>query len=491
MDAIADRTPPDRPQNAPLDRNAIRSIMFGLMTAMMLAALDTTIIAPAMPTIGRELGDVEHLPWIVTSYLLVSTALTPLYGKFADIRGRRVVLLFAIVVFLLGSVACALAPSMIVLALARGLQGVGGAGIFAMSQTIIGDIVPPKERPKYQIYSSVVWMIANLAGPVLGGVFAEYTHWSMIFWINIPIGVVALAMINAQLKRMPRNERPHKLDAPGAALIIIASTLLLLALSWGGVRYPWASAEMIGLFAGAGLAWAALIWRQATAAEPLIPLTVLKNQVVRMCAATIFFAMASYVALSIYLPVYMQMVVGLSVSASGLALIPLLVFTSFGAGAAARALHVSKRYKRLPMGGLIVSALAVAALAVWPKMPFWGVMVATTAISVGIGALFPVINVCVQAATPRHELGTTMALLFFLRSLGAAVMIAVFGAILLGGAGVGAEAISHGAIPAGADAATLTHSFALAFWLAAVGFAVSALAFWRVEERPLFGEGAH
>ncbi len=481
---------PDRQSPSQLNAKDVRAIMFGLMTAMMLAALDTTIISPAMPTIGRDLGDIENLPWIVTAYLLVSTALTPLYGKVADIRGRRVVILFAVVVFLLGSLACALAPNMLALALARGLQGVGGAGVFAMSQTIIGDIVPPKERPKYQVYTSGVWMIANIAGPVLGGVFAEYTHWSMIFWINLPIGAVALFMLNGRLKLIPRHERPHSLDIPGTLMMIVASTLLLLALSWGGVRHPWLSASSLGLFAGAALAWAAVIWRQKTAVEPLIPLSVLANPIVRAGALTMFFAMASYVALSIYLPIYLQTIGHLSVSASGLALIPLLVFTSLGAGAAARMMHKSPHYKRLPMAGLVASAFGLAAMAVWPQMNVWVAMVATTVISLGIGALFPVINVCTQAATPRHELGTTMALLFFLRSLGAAIMVAVFGAILLGG-GAGAEAIAgHGASATSLDGATLANRFALMFALGGGGFAVAAVFFWMLEERPLFGPEA-
>ncbi|MDB5569745.1 MAG: transporter [Hyphomicrobiales bacterium] len=481
------------PESAPFDTDQmkprdVRAIMFGLMTAMMLAALDTTIISPAMPTIGRDLGDIGNLPWIVTAYLLVSTALTPLYGKVADIRGRRVVIMFAVGVFLLGSLACALAPNMLALALARGLQGVGGAGVFAMSQTIIGDIVPPKERPKYQVYTSAVWMIANIAGPVLGGVFAEYTHWSMIFWINLPIGAVALLMLNGRLKLIPRHERPHALDIPGTVMMIVASTLLLLALSWGGVRHPWLSASSLGLFAGAAVAWALVIWRQKTAAEPLIPLTVLANPVVRSGALTMFFAMASYVALTIYLPIYLQTLGRLSVSASGLALIPLLVFTSFGAAAAARSMHKTPRYKRLPMAGLVISALALVAMAAWPQMPVWAALVATTLISLGIGALFPVINVAMQAATPRHELGTTTALLFFLRSLGAAIMVAVYGAILLGGGG-GAEAISsHRA--AGVDASGLPDRFSLMFALGAAGFAVAAWFFWMLEERPLFGPEA-
>jgi len=470
-----------------LDSRDVRAIMLGLMTTMMLAALDTTIIAPAMPTIGRDLGDIHYLPWIVTAYLLVSTALTPLYGKIADIKGRRVVIIFSMVVFLIGSVACALAPTMLTLALARGLQGVGGAGIMAMTQTIIGDIVAPRDRPRYQVYTSTVWMIANLAGPVLGGVLADYTHWSTIFWINLPIGAVAFFMVNERLKRIPRYERPHSLDLLGAVLMIAASGFLLLALSRGGGAYAWTSPEVLGLFAASALAWALLVWRQASAREPLIPLTVLRNQVAVTSTMAMFFMLGGYIALMIYLPVFFQTLGGMNASASGFGLIPLLLFTSIGAWLASKYISQAKHYKRLPIAGLLASAVAVGAMAVWPQMPLAGLMVATTVIAIGTGVLFPIVSVAVQAATPRHELGSTMALGYFCRSLGAAIFVAVFGALLLGGSGTGAEAIAHGGLPEGMDRAGLEWSFALCFAMTAVCFLVSAVFFVVMEERPLFG----
>src|SRR6478609_7292458 len=169
-----------------LDQAAVRTIVVGIMLAMFLGALDQTIVATALPTIGRALDDVEHLPWVVTAYLLSSTAVTPLYGKLSDIHGRRVMMLVSIGVFLVGSIACALAPTMLVLILARGLQGVGGGGLISLAQTIIGDIVAPKERARYQAYFAAVFVASSVAGPVLGGVFAQHVHWSMIFWINLP-----------------------------------------------------------------------------------------------------------------------------------------------------------------------------------------------------------------------------------------------------------------------------------------------------------------
>src|SRR5215212_1235081 len=228
-----------RPQ--PLSHAEIRTILVGILLAMFLAALDQTIIATALPTIGRDLGDLEHLPWIVTVYLLTSTAVTPLYGKFSDSHGRRITMLIGIVIFIIGSIACALAPNMIVLILARGLQGIGGGGLIALAQTIIADIVAPRERGRYQVYFASVFMTSSLLGPVLGGFFAEHLHWSVIFWINLPLGLVAFAIAFQSLKKLPRFERPHKLDLLGALLLVAATVALLLALSWGGLRYPWAS----------------------------------------------------------------------------------------------------------------------------------------------------------------------------------------------------------------------------------------------------------
>ncbi len=477
--------PTDDQQLSPRD---VRSIMFGLMTAMMLAALDTTIVAPALPTIARDLGNIEYLPWIATAYLLVSTALTPLYGKLADIKGRRVVIMFALIVFLIGSVACALAPTMLTLALARALQGVGGAGIFAMTQTIVGDIVPPHQRPHYQLYTSTVWMLANLAGPVLGGVMADYTHWSMIFWVNVPIGLIAIWMVSDRLKKIPRYERPHSIDLLGAFLMIGASGSLLLALSWGGHSYPWSSPQVIGLFVASAVAWALLVWRQMTAAEPLIPLRVLENQVALTSTMTMFFMMGAYLALNIYLPIFFQTLGGMSASESGMALIPLLLFTSAGAWVASRLMPRTAHYKRLPLAGLIVSSLAAFAMAIWPQMHIFWILVATTIIAIGTGTVFPVVSVAVQASSPRHLLGSTMALSYFVRSLSASVIIALFGVILLGGAGLGVEAIAHGGVPANVDRNDLASSFAICFALAGVLFALASVCFALMEERPLFGD---
>src|SRR3954469_3058925 len=231
---LMDLARPDTLQPPPLSHDEIRSIIVGIMLAMLLASLDQTIVATALPTIGRDLNDVEHLSWIVTAYLLASTAVTPLYGKLSDIHGRRVTLLAGIAIFVVGSIACALAPTMLALILARALQGIGGGGILPLAQTVIADLLSPRERPLVQSYSSVMFMAASILGPVLGGVLTDYIHWSLIFWINVPLGIVAVVMTDRSLRRLPRNERPHRLDVIGAALMVAAAIALLLALGWGG-----------------------------------------------------------------------------------------------------------------------------------------------------------------------------------------------------------------------------------------------------------------
>jgi multidrug resistance protein len=209
--------------SAPVDHATVRAIIVGIMLAMFLSALEQTIVAPALPTIGRSLSDIENLSWVVTAYLLSTTVATPLFGKLSDIYGRRALMLVSVSVFVLGSVACALAPSIWALVLARALQGLGGGGILPLAQTVIADLLSPRERPMVQSYSSVMFMSASILGPVLGGFLTDYIHWSLIFWINVPLGAAALLMSDRALRRLPRHERPHRLDLIGAALMVAAT----------------------------------------------------------------------------------------------------------------------------------------------------------------------------------------------------------------------------------------------------------------------------
>ncbi len=472
---------------ARLSHLQIRSIVIGLMTAMLLAALDQTIVATAMPTIGLDLGDAQNLPWIVTAYLLASTAVTPLYGKLSDIHGRRVMLLIAISTFSLGSLVCALAPSMVVLALARGLQGVGGGGLIALAQTIIGDIMSPKERARYQVYIASVFVTASIAGPLLGGFFAQHLHWSLIFWINLPIGFLAFWLTNDKLKLLPRHERRHRLDYLGAALLIVASTSLLLALSWGGVRYAWGSGIVLALLAIAALGSCCFVARLLKAPEPLIPMAVLSDQVVYSATLAACFAMGTFIGLAIYVPIYFEGVLGLTASRSGLALVPLMVGTVMGATLSGRSMLYFSRYKVIPLVMMGISVACCATVAVYGRaLPFPLLETLFLLLSMGLGTILPLSTITIQNTVPPHQLGIATASMNFFRSLGGALIVAAFGTIVLGGtAGGGIVGHDMESLIRGADADHLATTFRSVFWAACLGLCLAWFFLAIMEERPL------
>ena len=479
---------PETASKPGLTQAEIRSIVVGLMAAMLLAALDQTIVATAMPTIGLDLGDARNLPWIVTAYLLASTAVTPLYGKLSDIHGRRVMLLIAITTFSIGSVFCALAPTMVALALARGLQGVGGGGLIALAQTIIGDIMSPKERARYQVLIASVFVAASIAGPLLGGFIAQHLSWTLIFWLNLPIGFLAFLMTNGKLKLLPRHERKHRLDYAGAVLLIVSSTSLLLALSWGGIRFPWVSPVVLGLLVAAVVVGAGFAARLVTAPEPLIPVTVLSDQVVATATLAACFAMGTFIGLSIYVPIYFEGVIGLTASSSGIALVPLMVGTVTGATLSGRSMLYFSHYKRLPLAMMTVSCLCCIGIALYGRsLPFALMEVMFLLVSVGLGTILPLATIAIQNTVPYHQLGIATASMNFFRSLGGALIVAAFGTIVLSGASK-AGAVAGGdleSIIRGADPAALASTFRWVFAAACVGLCLALVFLAIMEERPL------
>ncbi|RFB79222.1 MDR family MFS transporter [Methylovirgula sp. 4M-Z18] len=479
----------------PLSLEEIKGIIVGLILAMLLAAIDQTIVATAMPTMGREMGDVENLPWVVTAYLLAGTAVTPLYGKLSDIYGRRVMLQIGIATFVIGSIACGLSRSIVILSVARALQGLGGGGLISLAQTIIADIVAPRERARYQVYIASVFITSSLVGPLLGGFFAEHLHWSLIFWINVPLGIGAWAMTSARLKRLPRHERPHQLDIPGAVLMVFASCTLLLALSWGGLRYPWGSPQVLGLIGLSVLLWAGFGWRVSRAQEPLIPMSVLANPVVRAGTLSACFGMGAFIGLSIYIPIYMEAVYGLDPSHSGLALVPFMIGTVTGATISGRILTFVKHYKRMPTAGLVLSVVSAALVALSPvQLPLWALELAFVGMSMGLGTILPVCTIAIQNAVAMHELGTATGAANFFRSLGGALAVALFGAIVLGGSAV-ASSSGHGVsleslLASGADVTGLVRIFRTVFASAALLLACALFFMAIMEERPLRSSAA-
>ena len=311
------------------------------------------------------------LSWVVTAYLLTSTAVTPLYGKLSDMHGRRAMMLIGIGVFMAGSLACAVAPNMLTLILARAVQGMGAGGLLPLAQTIIGDVVLPKERGRYQAYLGSMWMMAAITGPLLGGVLSEYLHWSLIFWINIPLGFSAFLASREALKQLPRHERPHKLDILGSLLMVAAAIALLLALTSGGTRFFWSSAPILGLFTLSAALWVLFAIRLLWAPEPFLPLSILANQVVRTGTLAAACNVGTMIGLTIFVPLYFESVLGLSSSLSGLFLIPLMVVSNLGAIIAGRGLAMFRHYKRVPMLGLCIS-IAESSVACLASLPAAG-----------------------------------------------------------------------------------------------------------------------
>jgi EmrB/QacA subfamily drug resistance transporter len=490
MNDAAGRGPRAETDRKKLSEGEVRAIIGGIVLAMFLGALDQTIVATALPTIGRELGDAHLIPWVVTGYLIAATAVTPLYGKFSDIHGRRFALLTAISAFIVGSLACALAPNMLWLIVARAVQGLGGGGLISLAQTIIADVVPPKERGKYQAYVAGVFLTASVLGPALGGVIAQFLHWSVIFWVNLPLGLFALWMSYATLKRLPRNERPHKLDIPGAAIMVLATLALMLALSAGGNAYPWLSPQILGLLGLSLLFWIGFAARLLTASEPLIPVALLGNQVVRMGILAAAFGMGTYIGLTIYIPVYFETVWGLNAANSGLALLPLMLGTVTGATFSGRMMVRLTHYKRVPVIGLGLAVAATAVLAIFAaELPFWGVETVLAVISFGLGTLLPVSTVSIQNAVAAHQLGTVTGAMGFFRQLGGALMVAVLGAIVLGGLGAdgpgAARSLRGGELAIAPE--EVVGAFRWAFAAAAVTLACALACIVRMEELPLRG----
>ncbi|HVY52246.1 MAG TPA: MDR family MFS transporter [Devosia sp.] len=448
-----------------------RSItMIGILTAMFLAALDQSIVTPAMPTIGGELGDPQYLPWIVTAYLLASTAVAPLYGKISDIYGRRLTLYAALGLFLVGSVISALSPNIFVLIAGRTVQGIGGGGLFALSQIIIGDMLPPKERGRYSAWISGMWAVAGIAGPLLGGTLAEW-HWSLIFWLNLPLGAVAMLVINNPLKKLHTAARAHRLDYLGSILLVVATALLLLMLNWGGATYPWTSPLIVGMGVVSLVLWVAFGVRLSRAPEPLVSVEVLSSPIVLAGCFAMFMVAAVNVGLAVYLPVYGQAHLGLSPAGSGYALLGFLLGTTFGATISGQLTLRVVRVKWIAIIGSAVCVLALIVLGLLAAQTSLLVFEAVLAVAgLGLGSTFPVTTVCVQNGVDQKHLGVATGMLTFLRSLGAALGVAVLGAIALGfGIPLGAE--SGGGIAHVSD----TFPFSVLFYANAAMMAAGAV----------------
>jgi EmrB/QacA subfamily drug resistance transporter len=478
--------PPSQHAAVPLDHRSVRAIVAGIMLAMFLSALEQTIVAPALPAIGKSLGGIDDLSWVVTAYLLAVTVTTPLFGKLSDIYGRRLILMWAIGIFIAGSVACALAQNIWMLILARGLQGVGGGGLLPTAQTIIADLLSPRERPVIMGRTSVMFMSASVLGPVLGGLLTDHLHWSLIFWINLPLGAIALVMTERALRRLPRHDRPHQLDVIGAVLLVGAAIVLLLALAWGGTHYPWTSWRIVTLILCSTALWALFAIRLLTAREPFIPVAILRGRVTSAITCSAFFSIGTIIGITIFTPLYCQAVLGVSASSSGLALIAFMVGTVCGSQVTARLMVRMARYLRLPMVGLLAAAAVLVALGVNPAGYSIAKFVTMLfALGCGLGPMYPMSTILMQNAVKPHQMGTATGTLNFFRTLGGAIIVAVFGAIMLGGVDSASGVMTLEKLAAAHG--DLAPAYHWVFLAAALFLSISFVCLFAVEERPLHG----
>jgi MFS family permease len=468
----------------PLSHQEARLIVIGVLLPVFMGSLDQTILASALPTIGREFGDLHNLPWLISAYLVASTAVMPLYGKVADIRGRQFALRIAIAAHMAGSLICAFAPDMLVLIIGRALQGIGGGGLASMGSVVLGDVTAPKERGKYYAYFSITYTTAGACGPLVGGALADHLHWSAIFWLNIPMDLIAFVITARLLRRLPRHERPHRLDLMGALLIVVASISFMLGLNLGGIRFAWASLPIVALFATALAVGALFVLRLATAPEPLIPIAILREPVVRLAVLSNAFGWGSIIGLNIFLPMYLQSTLGLTPTAAGLSLIMLMVTLNVSAGLAGQVLCRVDRYKMLPLCGLVVAIASVVTLA-WraDQMTPWLFQALLILIGLGFGPLPSLTQVAVQNVVARHQFGISIGALNFTRHLVSAMLVALFGAMVLGSGDTDSLATNlRDTLPQGAAQAA---AFSRVFFAVAIGLAIAFVALLVLEEKPL------
>ena len=411
------------------ERPPIRLIFSALLLVMLLAALDQTIVSTALPTIVGDLGGLENLSWVVTAYLLTSTIVVPLYGKFGDLFGRKIVLQASIALFLLGSVLCGLAQNMPQLILLRALQGLGGGGLLVITMAAIGDIIPPAERGRYQGLFGGVYGLATVIGPLAGGFIVEHLSWRWIFYINVPLGIVALAVIGAAFKPHVAHVK-HKIDYMGAAYLAAALTCIILFTSQGGTVLPWSSPDLWFTLALGCIAIAGFVYEERLAAEPIMPLELFKERTFLLASLIGFIVGVSLFGAVTFLPLYLQVVKHSTPSQAGMQLLPLMggvLATSIASG---RIISKIGKYRLLPIVGTLlvcVGMLLLATLSI--STPIERMYLYMGLVGCGLGMVMQVLILAVQNTVAFKHMGVATSGATLFRSIGGSVGVAAFGAV--------------------------------------------------------------
>ncbi|MCG7526671.1 MFS transporter [Streptomyces sp. OfavH-34-F] len=497
---------PAEPQGPP--ERSVRVVILALMIAMLLAMLDNLIVGTAMPTIVGDLGGLEHLSWVVTSYTLATAASTPIWGKLGDMYGRKGIFLTSIVIFLIGSVLSGMAQDMGQLIGFRAVQGLGAGGLMVGVMAIIGDLVPPRERGKYQGMMAGVMAVAMIGGPLVGGTLTDHLGWRWSFYINLPLGAVALVMITTVLHLPARERTARKVDYLGAALLTVGITAIVLVTTWGGSEYAWDSAVIMELIAIGVAALAGFLFVETRAAEPIIPLHIFRNRNFTLMSVVGFMAGFVMFGAVLFLPLYQQSVQGASATNSGLLLLPMLLAMMLVSLVAGRVTTSTGRYKVFPIVG---SILMVAGLFLLAQMDTGttrltsGVYMAV--LGAGMGFLMQITMLVAQNSVEMKDMGVASSSTTLFRTLGSSFGVAIMGALFTGrvqdemAARGGGAATAHSAQLDAAGLAQLparareAYEFAvssgthIAFLVAAGAGLIAIAASLFVKEVPLRGAG--
>jgi EmrB/QacA subfamily drug resistance transporter len=460
-----------------------------IVLAMLPAVLDQTILATALPVIASDLGRLSDVSWVVTAYVVAAAATTPLWGKLGDRHGRKLLLEVALAAFVAASALCGAAQDITELIVLRFVQGAAAGGLMTLAMAAVGDLVAPRERGRYQGYIAAAFAVATVVGPLIGGVLVEHASWRWVFYVNLPIGLLALGGLSLWLPAPATDRAGRPLDALGALLLAGATTALMLTCIWGGERYAWDSAPIVALIAATVLLAAALLARERRAADPIVPFDLLRTRAVAVPSSALFLGTAALFSITVFVPLFLQTTTGATPTQAGLLLVPAMLGITASTTLSGRSIVRTGRYRRFPIAGLALMAAALgllAGLAGHPSQVATGIGLAV--FGLGFGMVTQILVVAVQNSVERRQLGVATAVTGFFRALGGAVGAAILGAVFAAQAGAhvsdaGAQAL--GGAARGDVIAGVQTVFAIAAPLAALALVV---VLW-LPESPLKTEG--
>jgi len=436
----SDRSVADRGDTKP-----IRVGFVAIVLAMLPAVLDQTILATALPTITTDLGRLADVSWVVTAYVVSAAAATPLWGKLGDRHGRKLLLEASLAIFLASSALCGVAQSLPMLIVSRAVQGAAAGGLMTLAYAAVGDLVSPRERGRYQGYIMATFAAAAAIGPLLGGLLVDHASWRWVFYVNLPVGLLALVGLRLRLPAPAAQSPNTALDVAGGALLAAATASLMLVCIWGGQRYAWGSPEIIGLLVAMAISPLGLVARTRRAEDPIVPLSLLRSPVVALSSTALFLVTATMFSITVFVPLFMQTTTGATPTQAGLLLIPMLVGITLSTNLVGRMIERTGRYKLFPLAGLAMISVALMALAVVVEHPSRvSTGLALALFGLGFGMVGQVLIIAVQNGVDRRQLGVAMAATSFFRALGGAVGAAILGAIFaarVGTAGTGTIAV--------------------------------------------------